>query len=211
MCTKTAIFLLTSISFTYVTLQWERYWVSNIRQPGCSFNSLFRPSPTTKTSKIRMTGICEGNHLSPMASHHKDQQCGKHFCVISTSLMENQTHSSRLPVYFYCQFPLTTNKQCMELNALQWRHNGHDGVSNLQRLVCLLSWLTRRRSKKTSQLGVTGLCEGNSPATGEFPLQKASNAEIISIWWRHHGATDYTHQTGLSPRNQMDVTPRTTT
>ena len=64
MCTKIAIFLLTSICFTYVTLQWERYWVSNLRQPGCSFNSLFRPSPTTKTSKIRMTGICEGNRLS---------------------------------------------------------------------------------------------------------------------------------------------------
>ena len=27
----------------------------------------------------------------------------------------------------------------------------------------------RRRSKKTSKLRVTGLCEGNSPGTGEFP------------------------------------------
>ena len=25
------------------------------------------------------------------------------------------------------------------------------------------------------------------PATGEFPEQKASNPENISIWWRHHG------------------------
>ena len=23
--------------------------------------------------------------------------------------------------------------------------------------------------------------------TGEFPAQKASNAENVSIWWRHHG------------------------
>ena len=29
------------------------------------------------------------------------------------------------------------------------------------------------------------LC-GNSPGTGEFPAQMASNAENISIWWRHH-------------------------
>ena len=41
-------------------------------------------------------------------------------------------------------------------------------------------------SKKTSILRATGLCEGNSPVTGEFPTQRASNAENISIWWRHH-------------------------
>ena len=31
-----------------------------------------------------------------------------------------------------------------------------------------------------------GLCEGNSPVTGKFPSQRASNAENVSIWWRHH-------------------------
>ena len=40
--------------------------------------------------------------------------------------------------------------------------------------------------KKTSKLRVAGLCEGNSPLTGEFPAQMASNAENVSIWWRHH-------------------------
>ena len=39
---------------------------------------------------------------------------------------------------------------------------------------------------KTSKFCVTGLCEGNSPVTGEFPAQRASNAESVSIWWRHH-------------------------
>ena len=47
--------------------------------------------------------------------------------------------------------------------ALQWRHNERDGVSNHQSLDCLLKRLFRRRSKKTSELRVTGLCEGNSP------------------------------------------------
>ena len=28
---------------------------------------------------------------------------------------------------------------------------------------------------------------GNSPMTGEFSAQRASNAENGSIWWRHHG------------------------
>ena len=40
--------------------------------------------------------------------------------------------------------------------------------------------------KKTSKPRVTGLCEGNSPVTGEFPSQRASNAETVPIWWRHH-------------------------
>ena len=68
----------------------------------------------------------------------------------------------------------------------QWRNNERDGISNHQRLDCLLNALFRRRSKKTSKARVTGLCEGNSPVTGEFPAQKASNAENVSIWWRRH-------------------------
>ena len=69
---------------------------------------------------------------------------------------------------------------------LRWRHNDHDGVSNHQPHHCLLNCLFGRRSKKTSKLRVTGLCAGNSPGTGEFPAQMASNAENVSIWWRHH-------------------------
>ena len=68
----------------------------------------------------------------------------------------------------------------------QWRHNGRDSVLNHQPHDCLLNRLFRRRSKKTSKLRVTGLCEGNSLGTGEFPAQRDSNAENVSIWWRHH-------------------------
>ena len=69
--------------------------------------------------------------------------------------------------------------------TLQWRHKWQrDFVSNHH---CLLNRLFRRKSKKTSRLRVTGLCVGNSPVTGEFPTQRASNAENVSIWWRHHG------------------------
>ena len=70
--------------------------------------------------------------------------------------------------------------------TLLWRHNEHDSVSNYQPHSCLLNRLFRRRSKKTSKPCVTGLCVGNSPGTGEFPAQRASNAENVSIWWRHH-------------------------
>ena len=67
---------------------------------------------------------------------------------------------------------------------LLWRHDGRDGVSNHQLCDCLLNRLFRCRSKKKPR--VTGLCAGNSPVTGEFPAQRASNAENVSIWWRHH-------------------------
>ena len=46
----------------------------------------------------------------------------------------------------------------------------------------------RRRSKKTSKLRVTGLCERKSLMTGQFPTQTASNAEkfpfddVIRFW-----------------------------
>ena len=75
-------------------------------------------------------------------------------------------------------------KSCWD--SLQWRHNERGGISNHQPHDCLLNHLFRGRRKKTSKLSVTGLCEGNSPVTSEFPAQKASDAENVSIWWSHH-------------------------
>ena len=75
---------------------------------------------------------------------------------------------------------------CLNRWILQWRHNERDGVSNHQHHHCLLNRLFRSRSKKTSKLRVNGLCAGNSPETGEFHAQMASNGENVSIWWRHH-------------------------
>ena len=80
---------------------------------------------------------------------------------------------------------------CLDLNVLKsytllWHHNEHRGISNHQPYDCLLNRLFRHRSKKTSKLCVTGLCEGNSLVTSEFPAQRASNAENYSIWWCHH-------------------------
>ena len=58
---------------------------------------------------------------------------------------------------------------------------------------CLLNHLFRRRSNKTSELRVTGLCAGNSPEVGELPAQMASNAQRknVSSWWRHHETVNY--------------------
>ena len=40
--------------------------------------------------------------------------------------------------------------------------------------------------KENIKVRVTGLCEENSPVTCEFASQRASNAENVSIWWRHN-------------------------
>ena len=64
-------------------------------------------------------------------------------------------------------------------HPLHWRHNERDGVSNHQPHDCLLNCSFRRRSKKTSMLRVTD-------DRWITRIQKASNAENVSIWCRHH-------------------------
>ena len=83
--------------------------------------------------------------------------------------------------------------------TLQWRHNEHKGVSNHQRFDCLLNRLFTRRSKKTSKLRVTGLCEGihqwpvNSPHKGPvtrkmFPYDDAI-MQLASVTVMGHSLT----------------------
>ena len=69
--------------------------------------------------------------------------------------------------------------------TLQWGHNERHGVSNHQRLNCLLKCLFKHRAKETSKLRVTDLREGNPPGTNGCLSQRAINAENVFIWWRH--------------------------
>ena len=78
------------------------------------------------------------------------------------------------------------SRDCRDMVVIELKMIERDGVSNHQCLDCLLNCLFRRRSKKKSKLRITGLCEGNSPVTSEFPSQRASYAENVSIWQRHH-------------------------
>ena len=96
-------------------------------------------------------------------------------------------NTNSMYIYILHQTPtLKRSRYMFSKSSLQWRQNEHDGVSNHQPHVCLLNSLFRRRSKKTSKFRVAGHWAGNSPVTGEFPTQRASNAENVSIWWRHH-------------------------
>ena len=104
------------------------------------------------------------------------------FGVAFISKLQQRTH-----ICIYGAAASPTHAISIEFHSpLQWRHNERNGVSNHQPHDYLLNHLFWHRSKKTSTLRVTGLCEGNWPLTGEFPAQRANNAENVSIWWRHH-------------------------
>ena len=69
-------------------------------------------------------------------------------------------------ITFYCLHASLNDALAYVCTPLQERHNERDDC-----------WF-RRRSKETSKLRVTG----------ELPAQRASNAENVSIWWRHHAS-----------------------
>ena len=129
--------------------------------------------------------------LSLRGPNYSDVRCPKKVVKLNHSFTEG------IPELAVAQFTdaYTSVHRHASMCSLQWRHNGHDSVSNHQPHDCLLNRLFRRRSKKVSKLRVTGLCARNSPGTGEFPAQMASHAENVSTWWRHHershGRLDY--------------------
>ena len=102
-------------------------------------------------------------------------------------ILRKMTHNKPQNLMDYDNQTLKDARLLISRLPLQWRHNERDCVSNQWRLDCFLNRLFRGRSK----LRVTGVCEGNSPVTGEFPTQRARNVENISISWRHHVRTSY--------------------
>ena len=107
---------------------------------------------------------------------------------VTTTEINNQTRFVRILTVFLSRsfYDYCPRMDMISFLSLQWYHDGRDSVSNQQPHDCLLNRSFRSRSKKTSKLRVTGLCAGNSPVAGEFPAQRARNAENAAIWWRHH-------------------------
>ena len=138
---------------------------------------------TNKTSTLYITNLCEGNHRLRVAPLTRVQYYGENF-----QILKSPGHEQRF--YLLCgilifQRPLSPNR---------WKITEHyNGVmmgtmaSQITNLtIVYFNRLFGCRSKKTSKLRVTGLCAGNSPGNCEFPEQMSSNAESVSIWWRHH-------------------------
>ena len=58
--------------------------------------------------------------------------------------------------------------------------------SNHQPDDCLLNRLFKVQINEKLKAPRDWPLRGNSPVTDEFPAQRASSAENVSIWWRHH-------------------------
>ena len=124
------------------------------------------------------------------------------FNKMATCLLEALKHRPHLGEDCVC-------RNAHGANTLRLRQNGRHFHYNDVIMSAMASQITsltivdstvysRRRSKKTSKLRVTGLCAGNSPMTVKFPSQRASNAENVSIWWRHRITGDISILTFLN-------------
>ena len=98
-------------------------------------------------------------------------------CTVFFILLQNKIYSNLNGMFItLTTWTLLSMEQFLEvkwptLKSLRCCHNGHDCISNHQPHDCLLNRLFRRRSKKTSKLRVTGLCEGNPPKIVNSPLK----------------------------------------
>ena len=133
---------------------------------------------------------CLGRKLTVMSTWASSNWCMFQVqLLVSNNLTQKQMVFNGLIIHYSTQMACISYQNiCIDIDplSLQWQHNERHGISNHRHLSCLLNRLFRVRSKETSKLGVTGLCEGNTLGTGDFPAQRASNVENVSIWWHHH-------------------------
>ena len=102
-------------------------------------------------------------------------------------VIPNKHNHSRLFSVFEC----TSCTQLMNTPANPCKHYSQvimGAMTSQMSGVSIVYWtfFFRCGSKHTSKLHVTDLCCGTSPVTGEFPAQRARNAENVSIWWRQY-------------------------
>ena len=122
-----------------------------------------------------------------VAQPHGDREQDQHWaCQVMACCLTAPSHYHG-SVLTNHQWSVLWNSPCRQFRkkctkSLQWHHNERDGVSNHQRLDCLLNRLFKRRSKKISRLRVIGLCGGHR----WIPHTKGQWRGNISIWWRHH-------------------------
>ena len=117
------------------------------------------------------------HHLHHHNHHHHHHHYHHHIIIIIIIIgivitIVNITYNTITAVSYPCHY----SGVIMGLMASQIT-----GVSIINSTGC-----SNAGQKKTSKLRVTCLCDGNSPVVGEFSSKRASNAENVSIWWRHH-------------------------
>ena len=72
--------------------------------------------------------------------------------------------------------------------TLQWRNDGHIGVSNHQPLECSSTVYSGSDERKHLSSASLAFVRAIQRWPVNSPHKKASNTENASIWWRHHAA-----------------------
>ena len=109
-------------------------------------------------------------------------------------LNENIGMSIKISLEFVHKGPINNNPALVQIMA--WSRSGDKPLSEPV-MVCLRTHICVTRPNEltvypgTDQRNLQSsaslaLCPGNSPVTGEFHAQMTSNAENVSILWRHH-------------------------
>ena len=135
-----------------------------------------------------VTGIAFNSQVLPFTVCVYDFQC---ICIISlckfhyVACLDNHVRHVFVP-YWWLKANLSCLKFQQYMFILFWFENGaayHTIHYNDVIMGAVASQITRQfirgQIKKTSKFRVTGLCAGNSPGTGEFPAQMASDAENV--------------------------------
>ena len=203
----------------YNALQWRhngRDGVSNHQPHDCLFNR-YSGADRRKHQSSASLAFVRGIHRGPVNSPHKGPVTQKMFpfddVIIEWDFMESRqictTHKYIFMIWLFeislrwDSFKPLPNKSMFEINLFRWVSNTctclvvynkislshiYDVIMSAMasQITSLTIVYSRCRSKKTSKLRVTGLCEGNSLVTGEFPARRASSAEnvylITSSW-----------------------------
>ena len=136
-----------------------------------------------------------GIHRSPVNSPHKGQWRGTLMFFLSAPWINSSVNNREAGdlrrhrahydvIVMICQF-LKLSYLPQFTRILQWRHNKRDGVSNHQPTIVYSTVYSGADQWKHQSSALLAF------VTGEFPAQRASNAENVSIWWRHHGFIAY--------------------
>ena len=129
----------------------------------------------------RLNGVCRLSAISNVNLGRQTEMYGSPVMTAAAVSVRSKvfTWSALVALFECCGGHIML--RCMKV---LWK--GKYGVSNHRRLECLLNRFFRRRTKKSSKLRITGLCEGNPPVTDGCPSQRASITKNVSICWGHH-------------------------
>ena len=121
-------------------------------------------------------------YSNPFEPSATSRQAARNARICETRLLSSDIARTFLMIYFTCLSRYSPHYSDVIIGAMASQ------VTNPTLEYAMVYVVFRRWSKKKFKAPRHWpLCgAGNSMATGEFPAQMASNAENVSIWWRHH-------------------------